>query len=166
MATVVRLQDVINALEMTVDSNSHYLDKRTGEIVMLTDEDLRAAEEDELISQYPEWQRDLVLKAREVQQSDQFIQLPDSFEIDNYEIMERFCREYPNQRISVALLGSIKGKGAFRRFNTAVSDFGIQDKWNQFERNALKEIAVEWLEEHGIQYTPKDVIEHTSEGAM
>jgi hypothetical protein len=47
---------------MTADSISHYLDKRTGVIVMITDEELKAAEEDELISEYPEWQRDSILE--------------------------------------------------------------------------------------------------------
>jgi hypothetical protein len=166
VAIPVKLEAVLEALQMTTDTNSHHLDKRTGEIVMLTDEEWDAAEADAFISQYPDWQRDLILKAREIQQSDHFVALPDKLEINNYEIMERFCQAYPNQRISAALSGCIRGKGAFRRFGSAVADFGIQDEWYRFELNALKEIAVEWLEEHAIPFTGGDIIEDLSEDAM
>ena len=163
MALAVKLKDVVDALAMTGDLASYYLDKRTGEIIMVTDEEWEAAEEDEPISEYPDWQRDSILKAREIQGSDQFIPLPDKFEINAYDVMERFCREYPDQRISIGLLNCIKGKGAFRRFKDAVFDFDIQDEWHEFERNAFAEVAIEWLEEKGILYNHYDVIEETSE---
>jgi uncharacterized protein UPF0158 len=159
MPIPVRVSDVIKALQETTESNSHYLDKRTGDIIMLTDEDWSAAEDssaadtDELISDYPDWQRDLILKAREIQESDHFVELPDKSPIRDYEIIHRFCRNYPNQKTSIALLGCIKGTGGFRRFNRAVVDLGIQEKWKQFEQSALRRIAIDWLEENSIPYT-------------
>src|SRR5437016_3663000 len=78
MSPSVKLNDVIEALESAGDEHAHYLDERTGEIVLVTDEDMKAAEGDELISEYPDWQRDSIMKAREVlSDSQQFIELPD-----------------------------------------------------------------------------------------
>src|SRR5260370_18968853 len=88
----VNLNDVVEALESAMEEHGHYLDKRTGEIILLTSEDLRAAEEDDLISEYPDWQRESILKAREVlKESEAFAQLPDQFDVHEYKIMENFC---------------------------------------------------------------------------
>lgn len=159
MSLPVKIQDVIEAFELTSDFNSYFLDKRNGEIEIITDEVWSAAENDELISEYPEWQRELILKAREIQHSAHFIELPDKYEIDSYSIMERFCTQYPNRQISEKLSAAIKGKGAFRRFKDMISDAGIQHEWNQFERQSLEELAVEWLEAHEIPFTHGDDIE-------
>jgi hypothetical protein len=163
MPLPVKLQDVVDALELTTDSNSYFLDKRTGEIEMITEEVWSAAEDDELISNYPEWQRELILKAREIQKTDHFIQLPDKFEIAPYEIMERFCVQYPNRQVSEKLLTAIKGKAAFSRFKDMISNLGIQGEWNRFERQAFEDLAVEWLEDEEIPFTRGDEIELSTE---
>ena len=56
MPLPVKLQDVIEALEMAAESTMCFLDRRTGEIEMITDEVWSAAENDDLIWEYPEWQ--------------------------------------------------------------------------------------------------------------
>jgi len=159
MPLPVKLQDVIDALELTSDSYSYFLDRRNGEIETITDEVWSAAEDDELISEYPEWERELILKAREIRNTDHFIELPGKSEIDSYEVMERFCHQYPNRRISENLSAVIKGKAAFRRFKDMVSDLGIQNEWNRFEHQSFEKIAIEWLEAAAIPFTRDDEIE-------
>jgi hypothetical protein len=163
MPLPVKLQDVIEALQFTEDSISYFLDRRTGEIEMMTEEVWSAGEKDELISTYPEWQRDLILKAREIQSTDHFVELPNKLEIDSYDMMEQFCREYPNRQISEKLSAVIKGKGAFRRFRDMIADLAIQDEWNRFEHQQFEDIAVEWLEDEGIPFTRGDEIELNAE---
>jgi hypothetical protein len=99
MPSRVKLDDVIEAFESAGEEHSHYLDKRTGDIVLITNEEIGAAEEDELISEYPEWQRESILKAREILKSEHFIALPDQFEIHEYKIMEDFCLEIQNRGV-------------------------------------------------------------------
>lgn len=163
MPLPVKLQDVIDALQSTGDFISYFLDRRTGEIELITEEVWSAGEKDELISTYPEWQRDSILKAREIQSTDHFVELPSKDEIDSYKIMEQFCREYPNRRISENLSAVIKGKGAFRRFKDMVDDLGIQDEWNRFEHQQFEDLAVEWLEANEIPFTRDDEIELSAE---
>ena len=158
MPLPVKLQDVIEALQLTDDSISYFLDRRNGEIEIMTEDVWSAADKDELISTYPEWQRDSILKAREIQSTDHFVELPGKFDIDSYDMMEQFCHEYPNGQISQKLSAVIKGKGAFRRFRDMISDLGIQDEWNRFEYQQFEDIAVEWLEDEGIPFTRGDEI--------
>ncbi len=50
------------------------------------------------------------------------------------------------------LQAAVYGRGAFRRFKDAVHRLGIADEWYRFRDAALEEIAVEFLEAHGIAY--------------
>jgi hypothetical protein len=156
MTLPVKLNEVINALDEGGDQFSHYLDRRTGEIFMISNEEMSAAEEGEPVSEYPEWQQESILKAGEILDSDDFVRLPGQFDIHEYSIMERFALEYEDRRTSGELLRTIKGKGAFSRFKMTIHELGIQDEWYEFRRNEFEEIAVQWLEQEGIPYTRED----------
>ena len=154
MPLPVKLDDVVEALEIGMDEHHYYLDKRTGEIVMITQEEMRAAEADDLVSEYPEWQRESILKAREIFESEaDFIQLPDKFDIHEWRIMEEFCLAFDDRRAGEHLHRLIRGSGAFGRFKHAIYSMGIEKAWYEFKRAKLEEIAIEWLEEERIPYT-------------
>ena len=160
MSPSVKLDKIIGALESAGSEYTHYLDKRTGEIVLVTDEDMTAAQENELISEYPDWQRDSILKAGEVfRDSKQFIQLPDQFDIHEYQIMENFCRAFEDRQVGDELLRLMKGSGAFRRFKNAINEMDVDKAWYQFKQRALEKIAIEWLEENEIPYSRSDAID-------
>ncbi len=147
----VTLNEVVEALESAMEEHAYYLDKRTGEIVRLTSEDLQAAEENDLISEYPDWQRESILKAREVlKESEAFAQLPDQFDVHEYKIMENFCLTLEDRQVGQDLLRRIKGSSAFRRFKNAINSMGIENAWYEFKRSELERIAIEWLEENEI----------------
>src|SRR5262245_48522691 len=159
MTLPAKLQDVIDAFEMAADEASYYLDKRTGEIEMIQDEFWRPVENDDPVEHYPEWQREVISKAKEIRDGEEhFAKHPGKFEINSYGIMERFCHEYPNPHVSERLSHAIRGKGAFRRFKDLVFDLGIEDKWNHFEHEAYEEMAINWLESEGIPFTYGDEI--------
>jgi len=141
------------------EQHSHYLDKRTGEIVLITNEEMDAAEEDELISEYPEWQRESILKAREILKSEDFVGLPDQFDIHEYKIMEDFCLQIQNRSVGQTLLGLIKGSGAFKRFKNAIYSTGVEKDWHQFRRTELEKLAIQWLDQEGLEYACGDAQE-------
>jgi hypothetical protein len=161
----VKLNDVIEALDTAGEEHSHYLDKRTGEIVLITNEEMEAAEEDELISEYPEWQRESILKAREILKSKDFVALLDQFDIHEYKIMEDFCLEIQDRNVAETLLRLIKGSGAFRRFKNAIHSMGVEKDWYQFRRTELEKLAIQWLEQEGLANTREEVPE-VSETSM
>jgi hypothetical protein len=49
MAIRVKLDDIIEGLESQSDESHSFLDKRTGEVVSISDEEMQAAEDDEPI---------------------------------------------------------------------------------------------------------------------
>ena len=150
----VKLNEIVEALNGAPEEIAYYLDKRAGEIILVTDEDMQAAEDDEPISEYPDWQRESILKAREVlRDPDHFLQLPDQFDIHEYQIMEDFCIQFEDRDIGRELQRLIKGSGAFRRFKNAISELGVDDAWYKFKQHALEEIAIAWLEKNQIPYT-------------
>jgi len=162
MPIEVKLSEVIEALDSAMDEHAYYLDKRSGEIVLVTDDDLAVAENEELRLDAPEWQQESIANAREIlNDSKDFLPLPDKFEINEYRIMADFSIALDNRQAGSELHRLIKGSGAFRRFRDAIRERGIEQDWDDFKRRALEEIAIHWLEENGIAYTRADVIDAT-----
>jgi hypothetical protein len=159
MPLPVKLKDVINAFEMAGDEQSQYLDKRTGEIVMITNEEMSAAEEDEDAADFPDWQQESILKAHEVLETDHYLELPTLFDINEYKVMEDFCLSLEDRQIGSELHRRIKGSGAFGRFKDAIHSLGVADAWHAFRAAEFERIAIEWLELEGVSYSRDDVID-------
>ena len=152
MAAIVSLRDVIDEMEMMSDEATSYINRKTGELITLTHEELALAEDPDEAADAPEWQKDILPKAREVVASGDYLPLPGKFEIHEWSIMERFARSLTDAAVSDELQAAVHGRGAFRRFKDAVHRLGIADQWYRFRDAALEEIAVEFLETHGIAY--------------
>src|SRR5215813_10363757 len=73
----VKLSDLIEGLEFQSDECFSYLNTTTGEVVSVTTEELRAAEEDEPLEDFPEWQLDAIRIAGEILKTDHYLPLPD-----------------------------------------------------------------------------------------
>jgi hypothetical protein len=165
MSVPVKLNDIIEALRLANDSVTYYLDRRTGQVEIITEDISAAMEEDDSVDDNPDWLSEAVSSAREFQNDDgeHFVELPSKVDINDYAIMEEFSRKYPNSRVSETLLEAIRGKGAFQRFKDLISKLTLQNKWNQFQDQWYEEIAVDWLEANGIPYTRDDEIEVAGE---
>ena len=149
---MVYLRDVLDEMELLSDEATVYINRKTGELITLTDEILALAEDPDAAAEAPQWQKDLLPKVREVMGSEDFIPLPGKFEIHEWSIMERFAQSVTDGTMSDELNAAVHGRGAFRRFKDAVQRLGIADEWYRFRDAALEEIAVEFLEAHGIAY--------------
>jgi hypothetical protein len=149
----VKLSDIIDGLEFQSDESFSYLNTATGEVVSVTTEELRAAEEDAPLEDFPDWQHDAIRIAQDIVETDHYLPLPDRFEIHEYSIMERFCLSVDDEDIRDDLCNAIRGRGAFRRFKDRVQAYGIAENWYRYRDAALREIAVAWCDEHGIPYT-------------
>jgi len=153
MAIRVKLDDIIDGLESQSDESRSFLNKKTGEVVLITDEELNAARENEPIEDFPDWQQDQVRIAKEIiAETGDYISLPTKFDINEYRIMERFCLSLDDPEMSDLFYGLIKGGGAFRRFKDAIHKYDIADEWYIHRNDALKEIAIEWCRENNIEF--------------
>jgi Uncharacterised protein family (UPF0158) len=149
----IKLQKIIEELEIQFDESRTFLNVKTGEIVSVTSEELRAAEEDEPFDHLPEWQQEDRRVANDVFENfENYIELPTKYDVNEYEIMEDFCLSISEQRKRKTLLKAIKGKGAFRRFKEEIIEFEIEEQWYSFRNDRFKEIVIEWCLENNINF--------------
>jgi hypothetical protein len=116
VAVVVSLHQVVDELSSVVDEYSVYPNIRTGEFVGVGWDDMLAAESEEELDRYPEWQRQVILEAKEILGTTDYVALPSKFDIHEWEIMRNFCLSVEDPETSEDLLDAIHGSGAFRRF--------------------------------------------------
>jgi len=153
MAVSVKLKDIIEGMEFQSDAGASHLHTTTGEVVYITDEEVRAAEDETPLDQFPEWQHEAIRVAKDFLESGDYLPLPTKFDIHEYRIMERFSYSVDDDEIRDGLCHAIRGSGAFRRFKDGIHEYGIADDWYKYRDDELREIAIGWCEENGIQYT-------------
>jgi hypothetical protein len=152
MKTIVSLKDVVNEMDVLSDEFSAFINRQTGELITLTGEELSAAEDDDTVDEYPEWQQEMIMKAKDVISSGDYLSLPSKFDIHEYHIIEEFCYSVEDDTIRRDLLARIKGRGAFRNFKDAIHMYGIEEEWYRFRQEELEKIAIDWLEANQIPY--------------
>ncbi|MHC4174455.1 MAG: UPF0158 family protein [Planctomycetota bacterium] len=156
MAIRAKLDDIIEGLEFQSDESSSFLDKTTGKVVLISEYEMCAAENEDPIEDFPDWEQDLVRIAKEiVDETENYIALPTKFDIHEYSIMEKFCLSLNDSEMSDTLYSLIKGSGAFGRFRNAIHEYDIADDWYKYRNDVLKEIAIEWCQEKGIEFEDK-----------
>ena len=158
MTVVVSLRDLVDELQTLSDESRVYLNKVTGKVITITNDDFAVAENDDEseddCSEYSDLEIDFFQEVKKVLSlDDDYLKLPSKFNIDEYEIMERFCLSIPNEKISNVLSDMIRGSGAFRRFKDLIYRYDIEKDWYKFRDEAYKEIAVSWLESNDFAYT-------------
>jgi hypothetical protein len=154
MPLPVNLQDVVAELEALSDEHKAYINRKTGELITITDEEAQLAEDSESEHDLPDWQAEMLPKVREVLDSPDFIPLPDRFEIDEWTIMRHFAESQSNPEHREDLLSAIRGRGAFRLFKTLLPRLNLREEWFRFRAEALEQIASDFLEVNGVPYTP------------
>ncbi|WP_338207717.1 UPF0158 family protein [Lactiplantibacillus paraxiangfangensis] len=132
----VKLDNVIEAVEMASDEVHYYYNKMTGEVTMVM------AYEDDEDSDSDESETNL----------DQYLNLPSKYDVNDYHIMKAFIWQLPDGEQKVQLERSISGRGAFRYFRDQLADFGMTDQWYQFRDTTYRDIAIEWCQNNQIMF--------------
>ena len=151
MAIRVKLRDIIDGLESQSYTLNSYLNKRTGEIVIIPEDDFILADSDEPMDDLSEWEQESLETIREIEDTDNYIALPSKFDINEYDIMERFCRSIDDDEIRNEMYRAIQGRGAFRYFKDNIHRFNIAEDWYQYRAEAFKQIAIDWCDENDIE---------------
>jgi uncharacterized protein UPF0158 len=155
VATEVKLDAIIEALEMADDSISSYLDVETGEVRSITEEEFDLAEDlQTVIEDLPDWQREAIKLARSVreQEGKRYLALPDKFDVHEWAIMDRFSGTLKDAQMRNDFHGGIRGTGAFRLFKHLLTEYNLWDAWNRFKQVELRQMAIEWCEENDIAF--------------
>jgi hypothetical protein len=149
MPATVRVNDIVDALEMQMDESSSFLNLDTGQVETVSHELLREAEEpgDEE-PDLPEWQEQEWEMAKRIVATGRLQELPTKFDVHEWEIMQDFSRSVESDSIREDLLLAIHGAKAFQNFKDTVRRHGIESVWFAFRTEALRQIAIDWCEEN------------------
>jgi Uncharacterised protein family (UPF0158) len=155
MAAEVKLDVIIEALELADDSISSYLDVETGEVRSITEEEFDLAEDPQtVIEDLPNWQREAVKLARSIQEPEgkRYLALPGKFDVHEWAIMDRFSETPRDVQTRNDFYGGIRGAGAFRLFKHLLTEYNLWDAWNRFKQVELRRMAIQWCDENGITF--------------
>ncbi len=156
------------------ESFDWYLDTHTGQVIMLTDEDvgdldeLPQVEGDEsaLRVAFEQWvaeegrddphEREMLWVAFQIANDTdgRFLCVPQAESHDGYDDMVDFVDTVDDERLRDLLLVAIQGKGAFRRFKDVLAQFGKPDerqRWFAFRDARELGRLRDWLESVGIE---------------
>jgi hypothetical protein len=149
----VKLDDLISEIEIQIDETFTYINTQTGEVVTLSREEMRAAEDEEPLEKYPVWQRENIEKAIEIieDENEAYLDFTLRNEYHEYEIVEEFIGTLSEAEGREELFGAIQGRWAFRRFKDGIREHDVEKQWYEFKEKKLKELVIEWCEEKGLR---------------
>mgnify|MGYP001601081633 CR=1 FL=1 len=151
----VKIAEIVDQLEMSFDTGNSYLNKITSELYYITDDIfgyLDGAEEGDTFEDLPDWERDLVIIVKEINETDNYVRLPSKYELNEYRIMERFCLSLDDEQLRDKMCYSIKGSGAFQRFRDNIYEYGIEKDWFDFKKQWLHTVVIEWCETNKLKF--------------
>lgn len=150
----VKLIDLTNDIEESHEEMSAYLDRETGEVVIFTDEDSRASEEEDGVENAPEWQKESIELAGRVlaDATDRYLPLPTSFDAEEWSMMEKFTLTVTAEPARSVLESAIHGKGAFGRFKDAVHRYDLSKAWQALRDAEYRDLTIAWCEAHGVEF--------------
>ncbi len=83
----IKLSSIVTGMEFQGLESSSFLNLKTGEVILIADEEVRAAEIDEDTSGQAEWFKEAIANAKEfLENRDQYLELPSKYDIDEYRI--------------------------------------------------------------------------------
>jgi hypothetical protein len=149
----IKLSTLIDEFDMRPDLSESYLDKETGEILFISEDDRFALEHED--REPPEWQKEHLESIKPLLEDfdpERYIGLPSSFDFHEYSVMEKFIASLSSIKVQDSLWSAIKGSGAFRRFKAGIDRFGIADQWYSYRDAAIKQFIIDWCETENIPY--------------
>jgi hypothetical protein len=154
MSAKVRLNDIVDALEVQFEEFSSFLDQDTGQVETVSRDLLREAEKcsDDEEPDLPAWQERDWEVAKRVVFSGRFLKLPTKLDVHEWAIMEDFASSVESSRVREDLLNALHGAGAFRYFRDTLKRHRIESAWFKFRTEALRQIARDWCEKRHIAW--------------
>jgi len=154
MADSVKLSEIVERMDSHTYWTTFYLNKETGEIIPIMNEEFCMAKNLFLLEEQPDGKQDIRKIARDILDGDEkYIRIPSKFDIDEFSIMERFCFSIEDDRISKSLSHALKGKFAVQNFKQAIIRLGVVEEWYGYRNMELRIIAKKWCEKNDIDFT-------------
>ncbi|MFD1850914.1 UPF0158 family protein [Oceanobacillus bengalensis] len=151
MRVKVKLGDIIEDMAFQSVEHTSFLNVKTGEVVFVSHDNIRKADDgdfDDLEGLDDEEKVAIDV----VENWENYTELPTSFDINEYQMIEDFCYRVKDGKKRNILFRAIKGKGAFRRFKDNAFDLGLIEDWYTYRDECYKQIAIDFCEGLGLDY--------------
>lgn len=153
MSKPVKLNELIDEMEMNFDEHTTYYHPKSGKYYSISDQAFAAAEGDEsMISLHGIEDEEIKIADDIYENSSDYIELTDKYDINEYAMLEDFSISVQDEKASRMLQIAIKGSGAFRRFKEMVHELGLDQEWYSFRDEQYKGKAVEWCQINNLEY--------------
>lgn len=148
----VKLIHLVDEIEMQMDDTFTFINSTTGEVFTLTREEIGAAEDEESLDKFPEWQRENIEKAIQIVEDDDGVYVDFNLRNDfnEFELIEDFIGTL-EEDIREELFDTIQGRGAFRRFKDSILEHNIEKQWYDYKERKIKELVIKWCKDHDIE---------------
>lgn len=135
----VNWPDVETAFERNSPGLQSYIDRASGEVLVLLEGAPEDADKRERIAQTP----------------DAFVRIEPASSREQYRWMERFVASVEDQELADRLLIAIDGKGAFRRFKDVLLSFPAErERWFNYRADLLHHHINRWFEAKELDSDP------------
>lgn len=146
------LNHIVEGMEFQSDEITAYLHRPTGRVIAISNEMLRAVEAGTDRADVEDHE---LADARGIlDDADDYLALPDRYEIDEYRMMERFAEGVADPEVQIELDDALQGRGAFRRFKDTVRRLGVAEEWYVYRARGYEDVARAWCEAHDIMIEP------------
>lgn len=168
----IDFDEIQKAMEDTVrDAFDYFLDRETGEIIILSEDIIRKAQEvlaesyDDDIGDFedvevenvpviPGWMEDEIELALDIfiYEKDKYERIPERNPQYGYNTMKAFTETLEDETLKETLLELLDGKNAFRMFKDNLAPYPKERKlWYGFNAKTARNEIGEWLESIGLR---------------
>ena len=151
----IDLEEIIDGMEFQLRDMSAYFNYVDNKIVVITDTEIQRAKNITIseIRELSDVDIEFMDQALDIIKSGNYIQLPTNYDIFEYKIMESFCNNIEDEELKENMNKDIVGRGAFSRFKESIYKHNIELNWFMYRYDTLKQIAIDWCDEHKVKYS-------------
>jgi len=142
----LRLEDIVNELELISDEGNSFLNKTTGELFHISHkefEHIKAGLKNDTFKKV--WPVEKSFDPRKIFRNKNYIQLPTRSEINEYGIMMKFLLDISDVRIHNEVYNSMRNNnGGSSALIDIMRKYNAGDEWYKYKRKAFRQIAIDW----------------------
>ena len=133
------LSELIDAFNNCQIGYEYYLDTKTGELLLVSDEFMDTNETEEIYERLDS-------------EPERYLNIPTESSREGYQNMVAFTESLEDENLKEKLWIALNGRGAFRRFkDVLLSHPEKREEWFKFQDERLEKCVMEWLEENEIE---------------
>ncbi len=133
----VKLIEILDAMNYTGIGAQFLYHTKTEEIVMLGDKVFGLARNEAL-------EKDLR------KHPDDYIDLPNEYEIDEVGMMDTYIENFPESDLKDELSETLVGRSPLSRFEEKMKENGLWEDWRQYRAEEFDWIARKWAADNGL----------------